>query len=288
MKYLSPITRAKLRKIVMSLDNTAATPTNPSPTGQLPSPYVEDNGGPILHSPTSLRQYVAPSPLTSSLYQFEPRRSSAFYQDGALYQSTAPSTYTSVNPYFDGLFNLNPPSLNGQPQGAISAISAAAAATATAAATAAVMTMTQQEYWRVFKQLAGQKNVHLRLEDQKSLGGEDTEEEDHNRSGAPLDIEAGRGGGKPSSPPSWGSPGVITPGRQGENVISFDASSTVNRGELPLTSLSRRGKGREQVSASTSISGEHIRGQVFIQESDLEVLENTILSAIGRERARVY
>jgi len=206
---LSPVTRAKLRKIVMRLDNTAATKV-PSSTGQLPSPHVEGNGGPIVHIPTSIRQHIASSLLTSSLYEPEPRRSPALYQDGALYQSTAPSTYTSVNPYFDGLFNLNPPSLNGQPQGVISVISATAAATA------------------VFKQLAGQENVHLRLEDQKSLGGEDAEEEDHNRSRAPLDREAGSEGGK----------------RPGENVTSSDASLPVNSfGELPLTSLSRRGIG---------------------------------------------
>lgn len=245
MKYLSPVTRAKLRKIVMSLDNIAAT-KNPSSTGQLPLPHVEGNGGPKLHVLTSLRQHVAPSPSTSSLYEPEPRRSPAFYQDGALYQSTAPSSYTSVNPYFEGLFNLDSPSLNGQPQGAISVVSAAAAATA------------------VFNQLAGQENIHLRL-DQKSLGGEGTEEEDHNRTGAPLDREAGRGGGK----------------RPGENVTSFDASSPVNSfGELPLTTLSRRGTGGQQLSASTSISGEHTEGGGFIQGSDLAVLENTIQAAI--------
>jgi hypothetical protein len=236
----------------MRLDTTAATKV-PSSAGQLPTPHVEGNGGPIVHIPTSLRQHIAPSPLTSSLYEPEPRHSPAFYQDGALYQSTAPSTYTSVNPYFDGFFNLNPPSLNGQPQGVISVISATAAATA------------------VFKQLAGQENVHLRLEDQKSLGGEDAEEEDHNRSGAPLDREAGTGGGN----------------RPGENVTSFDASSPVNSfGELPLTSLSRRGTGGQQVSVSTSTQGKHTGGGVFIQGSDLAVLENTIQATI--ERGGVY
>ena len=287
MKYLSPVTKAKLRKLVTSLEGhstVGAHPENWFNMGQ--NSYSPESPHNIPASPHNY--HLTPSfHSTSSVHELPHRRSSPIYQDGALYHSSVPSAYANVTPSYA---SFNAGSFDSQ-----LAASAAAAAAVTAVITATKQQQQQHRHYRMLErqqQLAEQEHVLLQLKNQQSLqslGGNDTPRRKHalksrNSTSSSLclfgaksqrdrlsemleledeeDREARTGGNE----------------RPSERVASFRASS-------PITSFSRRPGlhvREDWQHRGAGGSGAYMVQDPMPKDLDLALLENYFQAASAR------